>query len=399
MRLMLCVMGLVVAAALQAGGPTVIVISMDGLRHDWPALDDLPAFARMRREGGEAARLTPVYPSNTFPGHVSLATGTYPDVHGIADNHFMDVVRGPYRMSGDASWLLAEPLWIAAERQGIRAATYFWVGSETDWQGRAQSFRMAPFDGQRPEADKVAQILAWLALPEADRPRLIMAYFAGPDQIAHDRGPNSSAVREQLRTQDAALGKLLEGIDQQQLWPSLTLLVVSDHGMTAMGDYIDIATPLSDASIEAVFTGSTLVHVHLADEADLEAARKALSRVIGVKVHSVDTARGMRIAPPERMGDLVVTTQPPNILTRPGGFSGALMEFLRFFGWDFGGHGYDPSLPDMGGSFVAMGRGVAAGTKFGEVHQVDVAPTVAALLGIKPPQKSEGKVVISLDTP
>jgi len=198
MRVMLCVVGLVLSAALHAGGPTVILISMDGLRHDWPALNELPAFARMRKEGGEASRLTPVYPSNTFPGHVSLATGTYPDVHGIADNQFVDVVRGRYHMSGDASWLLAEPLWIAAERQGIKAATYFWVGSETDWQGRSHSYRMAPFDGKRPEADKVAQILAWLALPKAERPRLIMAYFAGADQVAHDRGPNSSAVHNRF---------------------------------------------------------------------------------------------------------------------------------------------------------------------------------------------------------
>jgi predicted AlkP superfamily pyrophosphatase or phosphodiesterase len=397
MRVMLCALGLMLAALLHAQSPTVILISMDGLRHDWPALEGLSAFARMRKDGGEASRLTPVYPSNTFPGHVSLATGTYPDVHGIVDNHFIDAVRGVYRMSGDASWLLAEPLWMAAERQGVKAATYFWVGSETDWRGRAHSYRMAPFDGKRPEAAKVGQILEWLTLPEAERPRLIMAYFAGADHVAHDRGPNSSAVVEQLRTQDAALADLLEGIDEKRLWTSLTLMVVSDHGMTAMGDYIDIESPLQDAGIEATFAGTTLVHVHLADAKTLDAARKALSRVIGVKVYSAAEAQVLRIAPDERMGDLIVTTSPPNILTRPAGFDGAVMAFLRFFGWDFGGHGYDPSLPDMGASFLAMGRGVKAGTRFGEVHQVDVAPTVAALLGIEPPQKSEGRAVIDVD--
>lgn len=393
MLLPLCFLLICLPGILLAQTPIVVVISMDGLRHDWPARDGLPAFARMRKDGGEAARLTPVYPSNTFPGHVSLATGTYPDVHGIVDNHFVDSVRGRYSMSGDASWLLAEPLWIAAERQGLKAATYFWVGSETDWRGRKQTYRMAPFDGRRPEQQKVEQILAWLAMPETERPQLIMAYFAGADHVAHDRGPDSAAVRDQLITQDRALGDLLAGIDRLGLWPRLTLLVVSDHGMTAMGDYIDLQSPLGEAGIEATLTGSVVVHVHLARAEDLQAARQALSRVVGVKVLMPDEAARLRIAPAERMGDLVVTTEPPNILTRPDGFDGTLMGLLRFFGWDFGGHGYDPALPDMGASFLAMGRGVAPGTTWGEIHQVDVAPTVTALLGIAPPLAAEGKPV------
>ncbi len=390
---------LLLPLGVRGENPIVVMISMDGLRHDWPAMQGLPAFERMRKEGGKASRLTPVYPSNTFPGHVSLATGTYPDVHGIVDNHFMDAVRGRYAMSGDGGWLLAEPLWIAAERQGLKAATYFWVGSETDWRGQAHSYRMAPFDGRRPESTKVQQILEWLRLPEEKRPALVMAYFAGADHVAHNRGPNSAAVFDQLVTQDQALGELLAGIDELNLWPRLTLLVVSDHGMTAMGDFIDLQTPLDEAGVEATLTGVVTVHVHLAKADDVQKARAALARVIGVKVLSADEAKGLRMAPSERMGDLIVTTEPPNILTRPEGFDGMLMGFLRFFGWDFGGHGYDPALPDMGAAFLAMGRGVSPDADYGVVHQVDVAPTIAKLLGIKAPQSSEGTPIKEFTAP
>ena len=62
-----------------------------------------------------------------------MATGTYADVHGIVDNRFYDREKGVYSYSSDADWLQAEPLWIAAERQGVKAATYFWVGSESPW--------------------------------------------------------------------------------------------------------------------------------------------------------------------------------------------------------------------------------------------------------------------------
>ena len=125
-------------AAPAPADPIVVIISMDGIRHDYPDLGDLPGFERMQAEGARADRLTPVYPSNTFPGHVSLATGAHPQVHGIVDNSFADRQRGRYFMSPDTSWLDAEPLWIAAERQGVPAATYFWVGSEQDWRGQGQ---------------------------------------------------------------------------------------------------------------------------------------------------------------------------------------------------------------------------------------------------------------------
>jgi predicted AlkP superfamily pyrophosphatase or phosphodiesterase len=126
------------AVAVQASEPAppiVVLLSWDGMRHDFPDRGEYPGLARMARDGARAAGLVPVYPSNTFPGHVSLATGTWPDRHGIVDNHFLARTRGEYRYEADADWLLAEPLWIAAERQGVPTATYFWVGSESDWRG------------------------------------------------------------------------------------------------------------------------------------------------------------------------------------------------------------------------------------------------------------------------
>ena len=80
--------GLVVASE-TTRKPTVILLSWDGLRHDFPDRGTFPGLKRMEQAGVRAGRLTPVFPSNTFPAHVSLATGTYPDRHGIVDNHFL----------------------------------------------------------------------------------------------------------------------------------------------------------------------------------------------------------------------------------------------------------------------------------------------------------------------
>jgi hypothetical protein len=90
---------------------------------------------------------------------------------------------------------------------------------------------------------------------------------------------------------------------------------------------------------------------------------------------------------------VVAITEPPYTYSRPAGAAGHLRGWLFRAGFSFGGHGYDPRLPDMGGVFFALGRGVPADLRVSEVQQVDVAPTAARLLGIEPPRQSEGRVV------
>jgi len=238
------------AHAGESGEPTVIVLSWDGTRHDYPDRAPTPALDRMAREGLRASRLVPVFPSNTFPNHVSLATGSHPDRHGIVNNSFVDAERGRYTYSGDASWIDAEPIWVAAERQGRRAATFFWVGSETDWRGRSASYRRTPFDERIPESEKVDQILAWLDLPTHERPRLILSWWHGCDDVGHASGPAHADVETRLRAQDAELARLVTDLDARDAWSHTSLLIVSDHGMAEVSEMIDAQRVLEGAGIE-----------------------------------------------------------------------------------------------------------------------------------------------------
>lgn len=372
--------------------PTVLVLSWDGLRHDQPELGDFPALARLAREGLRAERLVPPFPSNTFPGHVTLATGTYPDRHGIVGNRFLDPERGLYDYSNDASWIQAEPLWVAAERQGVRAAVFFWVGSETDWHGRGPSFRKAPFDSRVSDAEKVEQLLAWLDLPEPQRPHLLLAWWHGTDHAGHQRGPDAPEVRERLAEQDAQLGRLLAGLDARDLWPHTTLLLVSDHGMAAAGQAIDAAAALEAAGVEArVLSGGGMAHVYLEAGEPTEAAQRLRAALPGIAVYTRDELPARLRARHPRSGDVVLLARPPATFTA-GGWLAALRRSSIA-----GMHGYDPELPDMGGVFLALGRGVPRGARLGPVRAVDVAPSVAALLGIEPPQHSEGQARLPLE--
>jgi predicted AlkP superfamily pyrophosphatase or phosphodiesterase len=387
------------AAPLAATRPVVVLLSLDGVRHDYPERGGLPAFARMMREGARAEALVPVFPSTTFPNHVSLATGTYPDRHGIVANRFLDPELGEFDYGNDARFLDAEPLWAAAERQGVRAAVFFWVGSETDWRGVGASHRKAPFDSAVRERDKVEQILAWLDLPEPERPGLVMSWWHGADSMGHRFGPDAAPTMRQLRGQDAELLRLIEALDARDAFAFTTLLVVSDHGMIAVTETLDAGAVLEAAGIRArVLQGGAYAHVHLHDPGEREAAVAALAAVPGVSAMAAEEIpEALRCRHPTRNGHVVAFTDPPRMLSRASGNLARWTRVRAAVGSAVGTHGYDPAVhPEMDGILLAMGRGVAPGARLGRVRAIDVAPTAARLLGIAPPRHAEGTPIAGL---
>jgi predicted AlkP superfamily pyrophosphatase or phosphodiesterase len=380
----------------------VVLLSLDGVRYDYLDRDALPAFSRLARDGLRAEGLQPVFPSSTFPSHVSLATCATPDRHGIVANTFVDRERGLFNYDNDASWIQAEPLWVAAERQGAHAATFFWVGSETPWEGVAASHHMAPFDGSVPDSEKVDQILAWLDLPAAERPRLVMSWWHGADEEGHAYGPAAPEVHEAMKQQDHELGRLLAGLDARGAWGTTTLMLVSDHGMTELSESVDPLDLLEPQGIGGRFvSGGPFGHLFLDDPARAGEAAAALDALPQVEAWTADAIpERVHDRHPTRTGDVFVLAEPP---FRLGG--GSLFLDLRFalgslLGRTQGAHGYDPARhPEMRGIFLAAGRGVPAGVRSGDVRSLDVAPTVARLLGIEPPRGCEGQPIEAIAPP
>lgn len=384
----------------RAEAPVVILLSLDGVRHDDPDRSDTPALDRLAREGVRADRMIPVFPTNTFPNHVSMATGTYVDRHGIVGNRFWDPRRGTFDYHNDASWIEAEPIWVAAERQGVRSAVFFWVGSETDWRGIGATYRKAPFDGRVSEAKKVEQILAWIDLPAEQRPGLVLSWWHGVDSAGHRKGSTHPDVARQLARQDRFLARLLAGLDARKAWPYTTLLVVSDHGMATATGTIDVASALRAARIRArIIGGGGSAFVHLDDPRRVEQALVELGRVRGLTAYATnDLPRELRAAHPHRSGHLVLVAEPPSAIGRSREGRKLRDAIVSRVGASKGTHGYLPDRPEMAGIYYAMGRGIPAGERIASCRTIDVAPTVAALLGIEPPDSSEGERCLVIPT-
>jgi predicted AlkP superfamily pyrophosphatase or phosphodiesterase len=381
------------AAAGAAAESRVILISLDGATPAQVADPALATFARLRREGAAAERMTPVFPTNTFPNHASLVTGVAPDRHGIVNNVFLDPERGRHSYENDPSWMQVEPLWSLAARHGVVSAAYHWVGSEGPWRSGLGPRHWKRFDAGVPESDKVDQILAWLALPDAaERPRLVTAWFRGSDGAAHRRGPDSGAARDALRAQDAELGRLLDGLAAHGLSAETTLLVVSDHGMAAARRALRLESALRAAGVRGeVLGGGGFATLALADPADAPRA-VAAARALGLEAwRREDAPAELRVGNP-RFGDVVVLAPPGTALVTGDRAGSALQALLAWTGLAHGGvHGQRPDLPEMGAIFIALGAGVAPGARLGEVRTLDVAPTVLALLGLPVPEWMEGR--------
>src|SRR5262249_54581205 len=149
---------LLASIAAAAPPPTVVLISLDGTRPDL-GRRGMPVLGEIARRGAWAQRLLPVFPADTFPNHVTLVTGGYPERHGIVDNAFLDPERGVFDRDADPTWIEVEPLWSLAEARGIPTASFHWVGSEGARRSGRGPRLWKRFDPGLPEQEKVTQIL------------------------------------------------------------------------------------------------------------------------------------------------------------------------------------------------------------------------------------------------
>ena len=362
--------------------PTVILISMDGTRPADVTEEALPSLLALARRGARAEALIPVDPTNTFPNHVSLATGVRPEVHRLVNNVFIDPERGRFTRDAMHGWIESEPIWSIAERHGLPTASFYWVGSEGPWgpgpmgPGPRETYR--EFSSRTPEAEKVDQILAWLAIRDPERrPRLITSWFRGADHTGHVDGPGAASVARALARQDREIARLVRGLEARDLFATTTLVIVSDHGMVGTERSVNLERALGRAGLDAAVLGIGGFATIVFDPG--EKTEAGLARAVEVAREAGLEAWPREAAPADwhvddvRFGDIVVRAP---IGTAIVGWTTLISGF----------HGYDARAPEMAGILFARGRGVRPGAKLGRVSSLAVAPTILALLELPIPE-------------
>ena len=316
----------------------VILVSLDGFRYDYAEKYGAKNLLAMAARGASAPDgMIPSYPSITFPNHYTIVTGLYPEHHGIVANNFYDPARkekfsfSDSKTNADGSWYGGVPLWVLAERLGMRSACFFWPGSEAEIQGKRPSYYLR-FDENFPDDRRVEQILAWLKLPVEKRPHFITLYYSNVDHAGHTFGPDAPETGEAVRHVDQLIGKLADGITAIGL--PVDLIVLADHGMeTTLGGWVTLD---KWADLSQIETSGPLLYAK--SEADAEKVYKSLLGVSNdFKVYRrVDVPAYLHYNSNPREGDpVVVPTGPYAIVAHDPNSGGIVRTPPR------GNHGYD----------------------------------------------------------
>ncbi|XP_076096525.1 uncharacterized protein LOC143067274 isoform X4 [Mytilus galloprovincialis] len=213
----------------------LILISLDGFRADYVQRKLTPVIEKLRTCGLHTPYMRSVYPTVTFPNHYTIATGLYPESHGIISNNMYDADIGEvFSLSShtkmDPRWWGGEPIWNTAKKQGRKAYTFFWPGSDVNISGSYPDVWVG-YDGKIGFPERLEKVTEWLLLPDDKKPDIITLYFDEPDHAGHQKGPDGEMLNGQLETVDDMLGRLMNTLYQEGLHDCVNLIVIADHGM------------------------------------------------------------------------------------------------------------------------------------------------------------------------
>tara|TARA_B100001123_G_scaffold451078_1_gene626618 strand:- start:115 stop:1245 length:1131 start_codon:yes stop_codon:yes gene_type:complete len=369
-----------------------VLVSFDGFRPDYLDRVNVPAFNHLSRQGTVAKGLMSVFPSITFSSHYSIATGLYPEHHGIVGNRFYDPDRKKdfnYRNTDDVqdgSWWRGEPLWVTAELQGMVTASIFFPGTEAPIKNVRPTY-WRPYDGSFSNQKRIQQVLTWLNSPENVRPHLITTYFSMVDRAGHREGPNSPAVDKSVAEADQLLGQLLDGIDLLPHKREIYVVVVSDHGMAqvdfdhtlTVSDFIDMtgvqAFPIGPGA--NLFVDDNQNHaITLRDtfNAKTDRARAFLRNEIPSHLHYRAS---------NRIGDITIIPS-----------SGTFVKLSAHSSVPQGMHGWDPRMPEMHGIFLISGPNIPRNTIIPSFENIHIYPLLAHILELEIPTHIDGRLAV-----
>jgi predicted AlkP superfamily pyrophosphatase or phosphodiesterase len=375
--------------------PYLILISLDGFRWDYVEKYNPPNLSTFIKRGVKSASLIPSFPTKTFPNHYTIATGLYPDKHGILGNVFYDYKtdtvfnkRTP-GMAEDGRFYGGLPIWIAANKADMVTASYFFVGTEADIQGIRPTYYYK-FDNTVNNEVRVNQAIAWLNLEEKQRPQLITLYFGDLDQTGHRYGTdNDEKLQNALSELDNTLGDLFAGVSETGL--PVNIVIVSDHGM--INQSTDKIIPIESIQNDNLFLtidNGSIVNIHPKKNSDTKTVLDYLKQK-------------------EDHFKVYETAHTPGFEYNPKNKNWGAIQLIPDFGYYFlnqksktsliknnvatiGIHGYDSKYKEMHGIFYANGPAFKKDYEIPSLKNIHIYPLMCKILGLEIPKTIDGDI-------
>lgn len=357
--------------------PYLVVVSLDGFRWDYADRMNTPNLDYIAEHGVKAEYMQPSFPTVTFPNHYTLATGLYPNNHGLIFNHFYAPDLGGIRYSSkDAKSVVnpdfygGEPGWNTAEKHNIKSAVFFWPGSEAPINGMRPSYYKT-YDKSFPFEQRIDTVAYWLQLPEKQRPHLIYLYFSEPDASGHTFGPYSPQVEQAVEMMDGLMGKLMKEISTLPIAEKVNLIIVSDHGMSEMSkDRWQVLTDEVKPEWVKEVNGSNPAMSLFAEEGCVDSIYMALGNFEHLSYwKSDDVPERLEFGTNVRRGDIVLVAD-----------SSWSVSYDRTTPPKNGAHGFDNKNPEMRAIFYAIGPAFKEGYSQPHFRNVSLYPLVSKVM-------------------
>ena len=378
------------AAGLGAAEPIVILIGVDGFRADYLEKFQPPNLVQLAKDGVRADSMTASFPTLTFPNFYTLATGLRPARHGIIGNAMFDPEFGARFALGEPSvqdgrWWSGEPIWVTAEKQGVRSACMFWPGSEAEIAGK-RPWEWRKFDSKMSPDERVRVVLDWLSRPEAERPRLITLYFHEADSAGHRFGPDAKETADAVALVDTAIGQLREGVHRLGLDGTVQYVIVADHGMAEVSpDRVVALSSLLDLNkVQVDFTGA-VAGLRPREGVSVDEIYQTLAAQQGnyAVYRKEEVPEELHFRDHRRIPPLVLIAKEGWYIQHNPVTPASRASFPK------GAHGFVPSLTSMNALFVASGPAFRPGVTVPVFENVQIYNLLCATLGLKP-AKNDG---------
>jgi len=440
---------------MTTGRRLVIAFVVDGLRPDSITAEDTPTLFRLRAEGASFADSHAVFPTVTRVNAAALSTGTQPGTSGLLGNQLYLPAVDPRRAVDTGNYrnllaldqatggrllmapTLAERLHARGHRlvgvssgstgsafllnpkapSGVGAVVngYFDPGKTVAYPAPVSEAILSKFGPAPPKAPGGARydasvtwtqrVLREYVLPEL-APDVVINWLTEPDHSQHHVGVGSPAAREALRNDDREIAQVLAGLDAART----SVLVVSDHGFTTNTAGVDVAGALIEAKLKAARDSTDVIlassgqavalHVEGRDaERIARLARFIQSRDWGGVVFSAEAVDGafplelINVANRDRGPDLLFTF-PWTSRRSAFGVPGTDLANVSAGGSPYVSDHGSMSPWNVRNTFLAWGAGLKKGiVGRAPAGNVDVTPTVLALLGLEGEAGLDGRVV------
>ena len=406
----------------------VVLISIDGLHPDYVISADkhglkIPNLRRLLREGTHATGVKGVIPTVTYPSHATLVTGVSPSTHGIYSNTTFDPLQ---KNQGGWYWYVSDlkvpTLWDVAAERGLTTGSVHWpvsVGARIDWNIPQYWRTGTPDDRKLVEALSTKGLLQSLEkdlgayadgidesitgdenrarfvvqLLKAKKPAFMLAYFTALDHEQHEKGPWTPAAFAILERIDKIVGDVWQASGSRAV-----VALVSDHGFSAIEKSLNPGVafaeeglitlgsdgkPASWLAMPWISGGSAaIVIADSAPPATRERVRDVLRRLASVSGNGIDTI--LDVAALKAGGGYPTAAFHVGMkhgYTVGGAFKGELITPTS----GRGTHGYLNNARELHSSFFIAGPGIPSGKALGEIDMRDIAPTLAAILGVRLP--------------